>query len=75
MAPKADNRVEVPAQITVSAAVTLTWVKGCTATVMVAVLVQPSADVPVMVYTVVSVGDAIGLAMVASLRPAAGLQV
>ena len=48
---------------------------GLTVTTTVADLVQPLAEVPVMVYVVVAVGQALTLAPVVALRAVAGVQV
>ena len=48
---------------------------GITVTVTVSVSVQPFADVPVTVYTVVIVGDALTAAPIVEDNPVAGLQL
>ena len=45
---------------------------GFTVTVTVVVFVQPATDVPVMVYVVVTVGQALTTAPVVALNPVAG---
>ena len=54
---------------------TVTVGKGFTVTVTVAVPVHPAAEVPVTVYVVVTVGDAVGLAQVVQLNPVDGAQL
>lgn len=73
IAPLAFSEVDVPAQ-TVAVPIALTVGTGFTVTVTVRVAEQlPVA--PVIVYVVVADGLATGFAMVASLRPVAGLHV
>jgi hypothetical protein len=49
--------------------------KGFTVTVTVAVEVHPKELVPVTVYVVVTVGDAVGFAQVVQLKPVEGAQL
>jgi hypothetical protein len=72
-APVAVRVVDVPLQID-TAAPALTTGTGLTFTVIVPVPVQPREDVPVIVYVVVVVGFAVGLAQLVHERPVAGLQ-
>jgi hypothetical protein len=73
VAPLAVKTVLVPIQM-VDAPEILTTGRGVTVTVTAAVLEHPLA-VPVTVYVVVAAGDAVGLAAVVLLNPAAGDQL
>lgn len=72
VAPLAVSDADAPLQIVADDGVTLTVGVGLTVTVLVAVFVQPFAPVPVIVYVVVTVGDAVTEAPVVALRPVAG---
>ena len=52
----------------------MTTGNGFTVTVTVAVFVQPFTAVPVTVYVVVTVGDAVGFAQLVQLNPVVGDQ-
>ena len=61
-----------PGQIAGAEGVTVITGFGLTVIVTVAVFVQPFTAVPVTVYVVVTVGDAVGFAQVVQLNPVAG---
>ena len=62
-----------PGQIAGADGVTVIVGLGFTVTVTVAVFVHPLTAVPVTVYVVVTVGDAVTVAHVVQLRPVAGV--
>ena len=64
--------VLLPVQMEGADGFTVTVMEEFTVTVTVAVAVQPAALVPVTVYVVVTVGDALIVAPVVALRPVAG---
>jgi hypothetical protein len=64
-----------PGQIAGAEGLTVIVGNGFTVTVTVAVLVQPAALVPVTVYVVVTVGDAVGFGHVVQLKPVEGAQL
>ena len=73
LAPLALSAALPPMQIV--AALTVTVGLGLTVTVDVAVVVQPAAEVAVIVYAVVTVGLAVTVDPVVALRPVEGLHV
>ena len=72
-APLAVNVAQFPEQIVAGGTVTVGF--GLIDTVIVAVDVQPAALVPVIVYVVVAVGQALTVAPVVALNAVAGDQV
>ena len=73
-APLAESVTDCPKQIGEGGG-TVTTGSGLMLTVTCAVAVQPAADVPVTVYVVVEVGEAVTDAPVVLLNPVAGLQL
>jgi hypothetical protein len=74
-APLAVSVVLLPVHIEGAEGLIVTTGKGLTVTVTVAVLVQPAALVPVTVYVVVAVGDAVTVVPVVELKPVEGVQL
>jgi hypothetical protein len=71
-APLAVRETFPPIHIAGAEGVTVTTGNGCTVTVTVAVFVQPLEEVPVTVYVVVTVGEAVGLTQLVQLNPVEG---
>jgi hypothetical protein len=74
-APLAVRPTLLPEQMVAGEGLMVIVGRGRTVTVTVAVPVQPAALVPVTVYVVVTVGDAVGLGQVVQLKPVEGVQL